>query len=364
MLDQLLSRNRDEIVVRCQRKLRERHPDRPVDELLDTIPGFLDELIKAERRLHGLPETTTLPVDSMHAREHGQQRFDHGYAIGELPQDFGTISDVIGELAIEQGVTLDPVSYKLLNECLDRAISQSITEYFTLARASEDHGVAEWIGSLGHELRNALSSAMMAWTAISAGHVGNQSRTAQILQRSLSRMESLIARTLAAMQLKSGAPIQAELINLRALVEDTVDMVVRDRSARVNIDIDSQLTLIGDARLLESALSNLIQNAVKYSRPGGTIDVRARWDAGGTTIEVEDECGGFGTHEDPDTLFEAFEQGERTDGNRGVGLGLAITRQAVEAHAGKITVRDLAPKGCVFTIWLPREDPARVSPPP
>jgi signal transduction histidine kinase len=68
-------------------------------------------------------------------------------------------------------------------------------------------------------------------------------------------------------------------------------------------------------------------------------------------IDVEDECGGYGGR-DTEALFEAFVQDEHKTG--GVGLGLAITRQAIEAHGGQVWVRDLAPRGCRFSVSLPR----------
>jgi signal transduction histidine kinase len=351
MLHELLTANRDEIVRRCERKLRERHPDREPSELLDTIPEFLDEVIKAEHRIAAQPESTPLPDDFEYARAHGQQRFQRGYAIGELPHDFGTISDAIGEIAIERNIHLDAPSYKLLTQCLDNAIAQSINEYFMLSRASEAQGVATWIGSLGQELRNAVSSALMAYTALDAGHVGIPSRTSRILERSLHRIESLVSRTLAAMQLKSGTPLQREPINLRELVIDLIETVVHENHVKVGVEIDPALIIFADVRLLESAISNLVQNAIKFTRPHGQVTVHAAARDDAVQIDVDDECGGF-AGKDTDALFEAFVQGEQRNG--GVGLGLAITRQAIEAHGGRVTVRDMSPRGCRFSIWMPR----------
>jgi signal transduction histidine kinase len=351
MLHELLSEYRDEIVARCERKLRERRPDRPSDELVNSIPGFLDELIAAERRLAGFPASTTLPEESEYSRLHGEQRFRTGYDIGELPLDYGTISETIAELAMEHHMALDGPSYKLLNECIDNAVAAAISEYFTLSHESAEQGVAEWIGSLGHELRNAAASATMAFSAIQSGQVGLHSRTAAVLERSLKRIDSLITRTLAAVQLKSGMPLVREEVNVRELLQQVVDSGVRDRGIRVEVDADAELTVHADVRLLESALSNLVQNAIKFTRPSGRVVVRASAPDDSIVIDVEDECGGLGT-QNPDQLFDAFVQGTRK--SRGIGLGLAITRQAIEAHGGRVSARDQAPVGCVFTVVLPR----------
>jgi hypothetical protein len=319
--------------------------------LLDTIPAFLDELIEAERSSNGILETTQLPAASQHARNHGKQRFHRGYAISELPLDFAAISDAIGELASEHDLRLDARSYKLLSECMDTAISHSIDEYFTLSRAEEEGRIATWVGSLGHELRNAVSSALMAYTAIEAGHVPVQSRTGHILGRSLRRIEALVSRTLAAMQLKSGAPLQRDTVNVRDLALDVIETIVRDHDVAIRVDIDPALVLLADTRLLESALSNLVQNAVKFTHDHGTVRVRGSYADDGIVLEVEDECGGLGGV-DTEALFGAFVQGDKR--KSGVGLGLAITRQAIEAHGGHVGVRDLPAKGCVFSAWLPR----------
>jgi len=350
MLHELLSQNRDEIVARCERKFRERYPDRPRDELLDSIPQFLDELINAERRLAGLPEITMLAEPSDYSRAHGQRRFRAGVPIAELPLDFGTISDVIGELAVEQDILLDARSYKLLNECIDKAIAQAISEYFTLSRESDEQGVAAWIGSLGHELRNAVASALMAHVAIKEGHVGMHSRTARVLERSLHRIESLVSHTLAAVQLKAGMPLHRSQVNLRELLDDIADGLVREQDVLLHVDVDPAIEVPADVRLLESALSNLVQNAVKFTHAHGHIHVRAGQSTDGVVIEIEDECGGL-RNKNPDELFDAFVQGDHK--RVGVGLGLAITRQAIEAHGGHVTVRDHTPVGCVFTVWLP-----------
>lgn len=349
MLHELLSRNREAIIMRCAEKLRARHPDKTAEELLYTIPEFIDELIEVERRVAGQPAKTQLPDESTHARAYGERCFREGHEISELPLDFGAISDAIGELALEQAVALDPRSLLLLNECIEKAIAQAVAEYFNLSRVTEDLEIAEWVGSLGHELRNAIASALMAFSAIKTGKVGIESRTARVLERSLRRVESLVLQSLAAAQLRAGMELRRERLDLHELVEDIVACAVVERNVTVDVGIPMTMTVSADPRLLESALSNLILNAIKFTREHGRVEVRATRGAHGILIEVADECGGIGD-KDLSQLFGAFERGER---GRGVGLGLAITKQAIEAHGGRVLVRDRAPVGCVFTVWLP-----------
>ncbi|CAN5791542.1 hypothetical protein BH11MYX3_BH11MYX3_08170 [soil metagenome] len=351
MLHEFLSQHRDEIISRCERSYQRRDPSRPEEELLTTIPVFVDEIIKAERREAGIPEHSSLPGDTEGARELGEHRFRRGFKIRDVVTDYGTISQVIGDIAIEHSIELDARSYKLLNECIDSGLAQAISTYYDLAVARGQKEFAEWLGFLAHELRNSLSSAVLAYSFLRSGEVGLESKTARILERSFNQLEALVSQTLVTVQLKSGVPPITERVALQELVEDIHTATISERDISVLIDIDPGLNVQADPRLLGSALTNLLQNAMKFTRSDGRIEVRGRREPARIRIEIEDECGGLGGS--GESLFEPFVQ--RASRRRGVGLGLTITRNAIEAHRGTLTVRDLPGKGCMFTILLPNE---------
>ena len=94
---------------------------------------------------------------------------------------------------------------------------------------------------------------------------------------------------------------------------------------------------------------NVLQNAFKYTPAGGTVTLGAHAHAGRLLIEVHDECGGI--PEPKRDLFQPFGDRRGTD-RSGLGLGLAIARQAVRANAGDVHVRNMPGKGCIFTIDL------------
>src|SRR5581483_10155687 len=103
-------------------------------------------------------------------------------------------------------------------------------------------------------------------------------------------------------------------------------------------------------RLLRSALSNVVMNAVKFSRPDTEVHVRARSSEGRALIEVADACGGL----PPGKAEELFAPMVQRGADRsGFGLGLAIALQATTAHRGTLKVRDVPGHGCVFTADLP-----------
>jgi signal transduction histidine kinase len=105
-----------------------------------------------------------------------------------------------------------------------------------------------------------------------------------------------------------------------------------------------------EPRLLRSAVGNLLRNAIKFSREESTVTVRVHRFEGRLVIEVEDECGGIA----PERVSELFDPFVQAGSDRsGFGLGLAIAKQAAEAHRGSLRVVNLPGKGCVFALDLP-----------
>src|SRR5581483_9344338 len=122
------------------------------------------------------------------------------------------------------------------------------------------------------------------------------------------------------------------------------------RGVQVGVAVDPHLYVQADPRLVTSAVGNLLENAVKFTKDGEQVMIRAKRAVESTIIEVEDRCGGLPQGK-IESLFQPFVQG--TPDPRGVGLGLHIARSAVEAHGGTLTVKNLPGVGCVFTISLP-----------
>jgi two-component system OmpR family sensor kinase len=110
--------------------------------------------------------------------------------------------------------------------------------------------------------------------------------------------------------------------------------------------------VLGDWDLLFLAAYNLLDNALKFTRPGDTVEVRAFEDGASAVIEVADTGPGISEEELP-RVWEELYRGRGARGIPGSGLGLALVRAIVERHGGRVTMRSRAGRGTVVTMRLP-----------
>jgi signal transduction histidine kinase len=180
-----------------------------------------------------------------------------------------------------------------------------------------------------------------------------QSRTAEALEAGLKRTVELVDQSLQLARIASGIELRRQSTTLRALFEDVElgarsDAESKGVELRLVVEKDDPINL--DVRLVRSALGNLVRNGVKYTAPGTAVELRGRITGGRAVIEIEDCCGGL----PPGTVEQAFAPFVRLDHREeGFGLGLAIAKQAVDAHGGTLRIQDLPGKGCIFVLELP-----------
>ncbi len=351
-LHQFLGENRDEIIARTRAKVSKRPAPRATDaEIESGIPLFLTQLGEMLRT-----QATVQDHDiAKSAARHGDDLRRMGFTIGQVVQDYGGLCQAITEFASESDTLISSDEFKTLNGCLDVAVASAVTEFGRQReQAMSDEG-AEHLGVLAHELRNALNSATLAFGALRSGAVGTSGSTSDVVARNLARMRDLIDRSLTEVRLKAGIHRRAD-VSLADLVEEVAiagAVEAAHRGLQLTVEhVAGDVTIHADAQIVVSALSNLLQNAFKFTHPAGHVSLRTHVTEEKIRIDIEDECGGlpFGKVED---LFRLFEQ--RGDDRTGLGLGLAISRQGVEESGGSIQVRDLPGKGCVFTVELPRQ---------
>ena len=144
---------------------------------------------------------------------------------------------------------------------------------------------------------------------------------------------------------------------LRRALEATA-ATAADRRVEVRVVCGDDAAGVYNDRLVEQAVTNLIDNAVKYSEPGSTVEVTARRSGAVTEIEVRDHgCGIEAGH--IDRLFERFYRVDKARSRKlgGTGLGLAIVKHIALAHGGSVQVSSTPGIGSIFTIRIP--DPSR-----
>lgn len=352
-LYQFLAARREKVIDRSKMKIAGGAfppPDASEEQLKDGLPLFLNQFIG---RLESTCDESTADIKAS-ATLHGDALMHAGFTVGQVVKNYGSLCQAITEVASEEGFSILADEFKCLNGSLDDAIAAAVSEF---ERQRDQTGAEKDImgfGVLVHEMRNALNTAMFAFDLIREGTVGVNGNTGGILHRSLTRMCDVIDRSMAEVRLKTGAETRTPS-SLVALLRDVVFSAEVDALAH-GMSFTSELMpedmiIEADPHLLTSALTNVLQNAFKFSRPHGHVFLRTIASAEDVRIEIEDQCGGLPSGK-ADELFHAFKQ-KGTD-RSGLGLGLAISRQAAEAHGGTLEVRDLPGQGCVFTVTLPR----------
>lgn len=356
MLHDFIRTYRDELISRTREKVAARPwPSASTDELKHGVPLFLTQLCETLRL-----ETSGTPFPpsaiGATASRHGRDLLGMGFTVSQVVHDYGDVCQAVTELAVEKKAAITTEEFHTLNRCLDTAIAEAVTEYGRLKdEATSLHG-AERLGQLAHELRNQIQTALLSFQVLKAGTVGVSGSTGTVLGRSLVGLRDLIDSTLSEVRLTSTTQ-RRDHVSLQVFVEEVAvaaNLHAEYRDILLAVDaVDPALTIHVDPRLLAAALMNLLHNAFKYTQPKGHVSVRTHAANGRVFIEVEDECGGL---PDPGDLFRPF--GDRRGSDRsGLGLGLSISRKAVSANGGEIHARNVAGKGCVFTIELPQASP-------
>ncbi len=357
MLGEFVLTNHAEILARARLRASARAaPLATESELSIGLPMFLDQLQEALRRAAAKEGNDQAAIDRS-GIEHGEELFRKGLTIGQVVHNYGDLCQVITGLALERRFAFEPSEFRTLNLCLDDAIASAVTEFARLGQRAVVNESTERLGFLAHELRNVVNALTLSFELMKGGSVTPTGSTGQIHGRNLGRLSSLIDRSLAEVRLDAGIQ-NVEQIALRDVLEEmeiTGAMMARARGIRFAVDtVDSTVVVRGDRQVFTATIANLLQNAFKFSRPEGTVSLRATTTTTRVLIEVEDECGGLPPGK-PDDLFRAFAQ--QSADRSGLGLGLSICVKAVHAMDGQLRVRDLPGKGCVFTIDVPKHSP-------
>ncbi|MHC5755599.1 MAG: sensor histidine kinase [Nostoc sp.] len=362
MLHEFLLAERDEILALCSKKIVGLADSMSSsDEMERGLPVFYDELIEVLRADADIDESgkaNNNSIESLHraaAERRGKESLKLGYSISQVVHGYGAICQAITEYIQENSSeTASPREFNRLNFCLDIAIAEAVTEFNRGQRENADRDEVLRLGFLAHELRNALTSASLASQLIITGKVGANGSTSRILENAHKRMRDIIDRSLVEVRLRNestGQYQRCRVIHLVSEVEATAWFEASAKSIEVCVEVAPELEVLIDRHLIISALSNLVQNAIKFTKKGGIVWIRGKAVGGRVLLEIEDQCGGLPPGE-VEELFKPFSQ-MGTD-KSGVGIGLTISRRSISLNKGILSVRDIPHQGCVFSIDLPK----------
>jgi signal transduction histidine kinase len=359
-LAELLRSQREDLLLRFVHRARAAQAGRgvalPGILILDGLPGFLERLAQAIDRDEDPGAAIGGSSTEPGAAEHGEQRQALGFDVAAVIREYGILEDVILELLGERDGAFDPEVYRLLSRHLSAATAAAVQRYADVRDLERDGLMARHAGFLAHELRGKLVIAQLAlswWQQkpdIAAFAIG-------ALEESLSGLSGTLERELLQARLDGNrarlAPQRSEVAasELVAPVLRELTNSARARAVAIEVAIEPGLRLAVDPRLLRSALTTLLASALAHTATGKAIQLRAERRDGLILIEVEDACGG----RDPAELERLFSAGDSGSaaGRPAAGLDLAIARDAIAAHGGLLSVRDLPGRGCVLRIQLP-----------
>jgi two-component system phosphate regulon sensor histidine kinase PhoR len=220
----------------------------------------------------------------------------------------------------------------------------------------------EFLSNVSHELRTPLTSIMALAETLEAGAIDDQDnnrRFLSIIQKNAARMHRLIDDILELSAIEAGnVKVQPEVVQLHPLIEDiggSLSAAAATRAIVLSNLVEPEVRVFADPHRLLQMLTNLIDNAIKFNRHGGTVWISYE-SRTGDRISVEDTGEGIPAHH-LDRLFERFYRVDRARSRElgGTGLGLAIVKHLTRAHGGEVTVESRFGEGTKFTIELPRQ---------
>jgi signal transduction histidine kinase len=353
MLHEFVTAHSDEIIARAKEKVGHRRwPPVSAHELENGLPVFLTQLSETLRCEASATPFSGEAMGATAAR-HGGDLLALGFNVSQVVHDYGDICQAITELALEQHAPIGIEEFHILNRCLDTAIAEAVTEHARLTALRTGAEEVERLGQVAHELRNLLNTGLLAFQTLKHGAVAINGSTGMVLGRSLVGLRDLIDSTLTEVRLGAGLHRRQRLAVAEFVDEIAVaaNLHAEYRDIRFLVErVDRELAVNADPQLLASAVTNLLNNAFKYTHAGGRVVLRVNYDNERVMIAVEDQCGGIADF--PVDRFQPF--GERRGRDRtGLGLGLSIARKAVKAHGGEIHIHNIPGTGCVFTIEVP-----------
>ncbi len=245
-----------------------------------------------------------------------------------------------------------------------RALADSFNEMAERV-ATTQQAQRDFLANVSHDLRTPLTSIQGFSQAIAEGVASDPAsaqRAAQIIYDETARLHRMVESLLDLARIEAGQlDMRRQAITLPDLlrgIDERLVVKAGERHITLTTELPPSLPRIaGDGDRLAQVFTNLIDNAIRHTPEGGQIAVRAALLDQGVAVSVQDTGEGIPA-EDLPRIFERFYQVDKSRrrdrrAGPGLGLGLSIVRQIVEAHGGTIQVQSALGVGTTFTVWLP-----------
>lgn len=153
----------------------------------------------------------------------------------------------------------------------------------------------------------------------------------------------------------SGMNLKSEIIEVHYLIErieDLFQFTAEDKNIEIINRTQKDIFVKGDLTRLSQALSNLVDNAIKYSDPGSKVQIESKTESGNIIISVQDEGAGI-EPEDLDKIWDRLYRADKSRSTHGLGIGLSVVKTVIKAHGGSVNASSASGKGSIFYVVLP-----------
>lgn len=277
-------------------------------------------------------------------------------------------SDEIGDLTrtfnnMVRSIEQHERDLRELNQTLEARVQGRTEELEQANRRLQElnHLKTSLVSSASHELRTPITAMAVHLSNLLDGVGGSitphQSETLQIIQENTERLRRMVDDLLDLSRLQGRrAPFNPTPVRLDRIIHDTLLPFLQDRTQKklsLHVDISQSLDSVwGDSDRLRQVFANLINNAIKFSPPGGNISVIAEGSDVGVTVCVADSGCGI-PPEEMGRIFLPFYRCTNGARARGAGLGLSIVKELVDLHGGSVRVESTVGRGSRFFVDLP-----------
>lgn len=310
---------------------------------------------------------------------------EYGQALGNLPILFGSALPLLAVLAALGGFRITRQAFRPVTQMAETA--RAIGTGSDLSQRIETDGRGDELNQLGdtmnemlarlqasfeaerqfssdvsHELRTPIAVIRSQCEFALSGQAGEEEKREafEAVLKQSERMNSIVSQLLLLSRAENGKFVpEREPVELNVLCEtvcEELEAMAAERQVELTWNTE-ELQITGDETLLIRMVNNLVSNAIRYNRPGGSAEVSLRKRGKYAVLTVRDTGIGI-RREDLGQIFSRFYRADRSRSSEGTGLGLSMAAWIARVHGGSIRAESVYGEGSVFTAELPIEEQA------